>query len=189
MGPLRSRAGWPERGGLSGQGTRPPTEPRGHQECLQATVRGRFPKLLLWVGDTRAAQPEKELLSVSLPPLTPTHSDGLFVVTSAASGGPWEGCAARRAGAAALGSALVALRVTAGDALCPVCQDWSLFHLFVFSLEGPTGLPVCPVLGPFLPQSLWSPASWPGAIHLVFPCPAIIEATEKPCGDFLRAVG
>lgn len=61
--------------------------------------------------------PEKELVSLSLPPLTPTHSDRLFVVTSAASGGPWEGRAGGRAGNAALDSALVALSVTAGEAL------------------------------------------------------------------------
>lgn len=40
---------------------------------------------------TKPALPEKELVSLSLPPSTPTHGDGLFVVTSAASGGPWEG--------------------------------------------------------------------------------------------------
>lgn len=61
------------------------------QNVSQASVFGCFPRLLLWMGDTRTAQPEKELLSLSLPPSTPTHSDGLFVVTSAASGGLWEG--------------------------------------------------------------------------------------------------
>lgn len=62
--------------------------------------------------------PEKELVSLSLPPLTPTHSDRLFVVTSAASGGPWEGRASGRSGSAAPDSALVALIKTAGEALC-----------------------------------------------------------------------
>lgn len=78
-----------DRSAVTAHGRRPPTEPRGL--VSQASVLGCFPRLLLWMGDTRAAQPEKELVSLSLPPSTPTHSDGLFVVTSAASGGPWEG--------------------------------------------------------------------------------------------------
>ena len=73
---------------VTAHGRRPPTEARGHQEGLLVSVLGGFPWLLPLVGDSRAAQPEKELLSLSLPLPTPTHSDGLFVVTSAASGGP-----------------------------------------------------------------------------------------------------
>lgn len=42
-------------------------------------------------GRYQGSTAQKELLSLFLPPLTPTHSDGLFVVTSAASGGPWAG--------------------------------------------------------------------------------------------------
>ena len=73
---------------VTAHGRRPPTEARGRQEGLLVSVLGGFPWLLPLVGDSRAAQPEKELLSLSLPLPTPTHSDGLFVVTSAASGGP-----------------------------------------------------------------------------------------------------
>lgn len=168
----------------------PPQSQGATRNASRASVLGCFPRLLLWMGDTRAARPEKELLSLSLPPLTPTHSDGLFVVTSAASGGPWEGCAGGRTGIAALDSALVALRVTAGEALCPICRDWSLFHLFVFAPEGPTGPPVCAQ-----PWSLSSrnhsgthpPGQRPFASSL--PRPAVMEATEKPSGDFLRAAG
>lgn len=50
-----------------------------------------FPRLLRWWGRYQGSTAQKELLSLFLPLLTPTHSDGLFVVTSAASGGPWEG--------------------------------------------------------------------------------------------------
>lgn len=126
---------------VTAHGRRPPTEARGRQEGLLVSVLGSFPWLLLLVGDTRAAQPEKELLSLSLPLPTPTHSDGLFVVTSAASGGPGRGEVGGRAGDAALDSALVTLRKAAPEALFP--GPGTGFLSLIFSPERPPGPPLC----------------------------------------------
>lgn len=182
MGPLSSRAGWQERGGLSvtwsgltAQGRSPPPQSQGAPRNVSQAW-------LLWMGDTRAAQPQKELLSLSLPPPTPTHSDGLFVVTSAASGGPWEGRAGGRTGTAVL--RVVPVRPSApsaGTGLLSLC----LFPRGAQGAHGSTS--VYTDSEPFLPESLGNISFCPGAFCLQTLCPRPPWRPQRsPVGTSLR---